>query len=105
MPKPSPRDQIVACGCYCHLVSSVDMALAQGGNYSGSRSVVVVEAPMAGDGIARLVDMAKVGHNAEGIDTVVAGRDCVDIVWEGYTTTGHDLSELVLALSVASWNG
>lgn len=60
---------------------------------------------MASGGIARLVDLAEVGHNAEDIDMVVAGRDFVGIVSEGYTTTGPDLSELVLALSVPSWIG
>lgn len=67
--------------------------------------MVVVEVAVAGDGIARLVDLAEVGHNAEDIDMVVARRDCVGIVSEGYTTTGPDLSELALALSVPSWIG
>ena len=102
MPKPGQRDHTVAWCYYCHLVFLGDKALAQGGNYSGSRLVVVAEVAVAGDGIARLVDLAEVGDNAEDIDMVVAGRDCVGIVSKGYTTTGPDLSELVLALSVPS---
>lgn len=84
---------------------SVDKELAQGGNYSGSQSADVVEVVVADDGIARLVDLAEVGHTVEGIDMMVAVHDCIDIGLEDYTKTGHDLSELAVALSVPSLIG
>lgn len=84
---------------------SVDKDLAQGGNYSGSQSVHVVEVVVADDGNARLADLAEVGHTVEGIDMVMTGRDCSDIGLEDYTKTGRDLSEFVVALSVPSLIG
>lgn len=83
----------------------VDKVLAQDGNYSGSRSVVVVEVAVAGDGIARLVDLAEVDHSAEGIDMVEAGRDNEGIELEDYMTTERDLDEFALPLSLPSWIG